>query len=78
MFCDRVAASIIYQGKDYSDHYPLIYYNKGKNHYFMHEDTRKLLEHLLIYLDEHDLNQTIHYIKTHKNTLENKYKEGKL
>ena len=30
MFCDRVAASKIYYGKDYTEDMPLAYYEKGK------------------------------------------------
>ena len=63
MFCDRVAASMIYQGKNYHDHHPLEYYNGGKHSYIMHPHTRSLLEKLLIYLDEHGLDATIQYIK---------------
>lgn len=35
MFCDRVAASKIYKGKDYTDSHPLEYFTNGK-------ETRKL------------------------------------
>lgn len=63
MFCDRVAASMVYRGKDYQDNYPLIYYNGGKHSYIMHPDTRKMLETLLNYLNEHGLDETIDYIK---------------
>ena len=62
MFCDRVAASQVYQGKQYTDHSPLAYYEGGKHSYIMHPDTRKLLEELLCYLDTHGLDQTIDYI----------------
>ena len=63
MFCDRVAASMIYQGKKYQDGHPLQYYENGKHSYVMHPQTRSLLEHLLNYLNEHGLNKTIEYIK---------------
>lgn len=63
MFCDRVAASMTYQGDNYEDSYPLQYYNGGKHSYIMHPDTRKLLETLLTYLAEHGLDETIKYIK---------------
>lgn len=63
MFCDRVAASMIYQGKNYQDGHPLQYYENGKHSYVMHPQTRSLLEHLLNYLNEHGLNKTIEYIK---------------
>lgn len=62
MFCDRVAASQIYQGNNYNDSYPLKYYDGGKHSYIMHPETRKLLEFLLIYLKDHGLDNTIHYI----------------
>lgn len=63
MFCDRVAASMIYRGKDYTDSYPLYYYMQRQEHYIIHEDTRKLLEFLLRYLDKYGLDKTIVYIK---------------
>jgi hypothetical protein len=67
MFCDRVAASMIYNGKNYKDSDPLDYYEGGKHSYIMHPQTRKLLEHLLHYLNEHGLDETIVYIKKNKN-----------
>ncbi|MEE0965491.1 MAG: DUF5662 family protein [Bacilli bacterium] len=63
MFCDRVAASMIYQGENYTDASALNYYNGGKHSYIMHPKTRKLLEFLLNYLNEHGLDATIRYIK---------------
>lgn len=66
MFCDRVAASQIYQGKNYNNAHPLQYYEERKHSYIMHDDTRKLLEFLLNYLNENGLEQTISYIKEKK------------
>ncbi len=63
MFCDRVAASLIYRGKDYKDSDPIDYYNGGKDSYIMHPQTRELLESLLIYLKENGLDKTVSYIK---------------
>lgn len=63
MFCDRVAASMTYQGDKYRDEFPLAYYQRGKHTYIMHPDTRALLEKLLIYLNEHGLDHTLKYIK---------------
>lgn len=63
MFCDRVAASKVYKGKDYTDEYPLIYYQGGKHSYIMHPETRALLEELLFYLSQHGLEKTVDYIK---------------
>ncbi len=63
MFCDRVAASMIYRGKEYTDSYPYEYYAKRCHGYIMHEETKALIEHLLIYLADNGLEKTIVYIK---------------
>ena len=66
MFCDRVAASMIYQGANYRDQFPLIYYQRGKHSYILHPHSRALLEELLVYLDQNGLEQTLQYIKKRK------------
>lgn len=50
MFIDRMSASKNYQKEKYSQESPLGYYNKGKEQYILHEDTRALLELLLVML----------------------------
>ena len=52
MFCDRVAASKIYQGKNYSSHHPLEYFNRGNAKNVMHPETADKLHELLVILDE--------------------------
>ena len=47
MFCDRVAASKIYKGADYTDSAPLEYFLKAKHRRMIHPDTSRLLEKLL-------------------------------
>ena len=47
MFCDRVAASKIYKGRDYTDDYPLKYYMSGRDAKTMHPETAAFLEMLL-------------------------------
>lgn len=64
MFCDRVGASMTYCGREYCDEFPWNYYQRGKDSYIMHPKTRQLLEHLLLYLKEHGLDETLSYIKT--------------
>ncbi len=64
MFCDRIAASMTYQGDKYRDTFPLIYYENGKHSYIMHPQTRALLEELLMYLSKHGLDETISYINS--------------
>lgn len=64
MFCDRVAASKNYNKDTYSDSHPLAYYERGKNHYVMHPETRALLEKLLHMLEEEGEEKTFRYIRT--------------
>ncbi|MGN0812023.1 MAG: DUF5662 family protein [Candidatus Coproplasma sp.] len=47
MVCDRVAASKVYKGKDYTDKCPLEYYNGRKDSVFMHPDTANRLAYYL-------------------------------
>ena len=63
MFCDRVAASKIYQGKNYTDRHPLEYFLKGKGTRMIHENTSDLLESLLIMLAEKGEDETFRYIR---------------
>ena len=66
MFCDRVAASKIYQGKNYNDSHPLEYFNLGKERRIIHQDTSDLLEKLLIMLNDKGEDATFQYIKNLK------------
>lgn len=52
MFCDRVAASKIYQGKNYTQQHPLEYFMKAKATRFIHQETSDILEDLLVTLAE--------------------------
>lgn len=52
MFCDRVAASKTYQGKNYTDAHPLEYFRRGRPHMFIHEETAAALEKVLTVLAE--------------------------
>ena len=53
MVCDRVAASQIYLGDKYTDASAWEYYQRSKDHYLMHPETRALLEKLLLMLREY-------------------------
>ncbi|MDF9859737.1 MULTISPECIES: DUF5662 family protein [unclassified Breznakia] len=64
MFCDRVVASQIYQKENYHDDSALNYYLNGRDHIMIHPNTDKLIMHLLTYLSEHGLDETVAYIKT--------------
>lgn len=50
MFCDRVAASKIYQGDAYTPQHPLDYYLRGKPRRVIHPETAALLEEWLTVL----------------------------
>ncbi len=52
MFCDRVAASKIYKGKDYSNSHPYEYFIGGQAKFAMHESTADELERLLTILKD--------------------------
>lgn len=63
MFCDRVAASRIYNKDKYKDSDPLDYYIKGLGHYIMHPETDELLHNLLKMLANKGEEYTFAYIK---------------
>lgn len=63
MFCDRVAASRIYNKDKYKGSDPLDYYIKGLGHYIMHPETDELLHNLLKMLADKGEEYTFAYIK---------------
>lgn len=67
MFCDRIAASRIYNKEKYKDSDPLDYYIKGLGHYIMHPETDALLHKLLQMLADKGEEYTFEYTK--KNVL---------
>lgn len=68
MFCDRVAASKIYQGSNYSDDSSLKYFEWGRDRRatLIHEETSRKLEFLLKMLADKGEKETFKYIRTHK------------
>ena len=63
MFCDRVAASKIYQKEKYSDAHPIEYFERGKQNRFIHQETSDLLESWLLLLREKGEDYTFKYIR---------------
>ncbi|MBQ4086865.1 MAG: catalase [Clostridia bacterium] len=63
MFCDRVAASKVYQGKNYTNSHPLEYFLRGKDRRTIHPETSDLLEGWLVMLQEKGEKETFAYIK---------------
>lgn len=67
MFCDRVAASKIYQGKNYVDGHPLQYFLRGNARKKMHSDTADVLEEWLTMLAEYGEEKTFAHIRAISN-----------
>lgn len=63
MFCDRVAAGKIYNGKNYTDSSPLEYFQRAKGRRVINQNTSDLLEKLLTMLSEKGEEYTFSYIK---------------
>ncbi|MBR2917104.1 MAG: catalase, partial [Clostridia bacterium] len=67
MFCDRVAASKIYQGKNYTDHHPYDYFMMGKpKRTLIHPETSDLLEGWLLSLAQDGEEKTFEIIRNTK------------
>lgn len=63
MFCDRVAASKIYQGENYTDRHPIEYFTRAKATRVIHPETSDEIEELLLMLAEKGEKETFKYIK---------------
>ena len=63
MLMDRIAACKIYNGSSYTPKDPLIYYQKGREKAPIHDDTKALLEKLLLMLATEGEEATFSYIR---------------
>lgn len=63
MVCDRVAASQVYLGDRYTDAAAWEYYERSKDHYILHPETRALLEKLLKMVRDKGRQRTFAYIR---------------
>ncbi len=66
MFCDRVAASKIYQGSAYRDSHPLAYFLNAKATRVIHPQTSERLEQLLRMLAEEGEDAVFRYIRAQR------------
>ncbi len=66
MFCDRIAASKIYRGKDYNDGDALAYYRRGQESRRIHPETAALIEKLLVMLAEEGEEKAFAYVRSLK------------
>ena len=63
MVMDRIAASKVYEGKNYTNASPWKYYAKGKEYIVIHPETRALLERLLLMLKKKGERKTFAYMR---------------
>ena len=63
MFCDRLAASKVYQGENYRREHPLEYFVRAKKSRFINKNTSDLLESWLSMLAEKGEDETLKHIK---------------
>ncbi|MBQ2754732.1 MAG: catalase, partial [Clostridia bacterium] len=66
MFCDRVAASKIYQGDNYTNNHPIEYFMRGKGNRTIHDETSDLVEKWLTILAEKGEKEVFRIIKNTK------------
>ncbi len=81
MFCDRIAASKIYQGENYTDESALKYFLGGKGKVMLHPYSAKKIELLLTKLAEEGEDEAFRYakryMKAYKRYKRRKKTEGK-
>lgn len=64
MIMDRICASRVYNGKNYTNDQPLQYYLKSKDKmWFIHKETKREMEFLLTMLAKKGERKTLSYIK---------------
>ncbi len=63
LFCDRVAASKIYQGENYTNAHPFDYFSRGNARLYMHQETAELLERCLIMLRDEGEEKTFEFLR---------------
>ncbi|MBO5453790.1 MAG: catalase [Clostridia bacterium] len=66
MFCDRVAASKIYQGKNYKQTHPIEYFERGRSNRVINKETSDLIEFWLKLLSDKGETETFKIIKNTK------------
>ena len=63
MVCDRIAASKNYKGASYTDAAAWEYYDRSKDHYILHPETRRQLETCLLILRDEGEDACFAYIR---------------
>ena len=64
MFCDRLAASKVYQGKNFDTSHPYRFFERGKGRrLLLHPATSALLENILIILRDQGEDAAFDYVR---------------
>ena len=63
MFCDRIAASKIYEKENYTDASAYNYFQSGKGTILMHPDTMAEIEKMLLVLKEKGEDAAFAYVR---------------
>ena len=63
MFCDRIAASKVYQGANYTDASPYEYYMQSLPHYMIHPKTAALLLDMLTVLKDQGEEEAFRHVR---------------
>ena len=63
MFCDRIAATKVYMGKNYKPQGLKAYHERQRDHYVLHNETATLLESWIDMLIEKGEKETLKYVK---------------
>ena len=63
MFCDRIAASRIYNGENYTDQMPYHYFEKGRSFTTIHPETGAFLAKILRLLAKYGEDRTFRFLR---------------
>ena len=64
MVCDRIAAGMVYCGKDFKSENPLNFFLKGKEQYNMNQESKELLITYLTIIKDYGVNKGLKKIKS--------------
>ena len=70
MLCDKIAAGLVYQGKQWNKEYPLKYWEKEKNIIIENEKLKNLTTEFMIQISQNGINKVIN-----QNNLKELYKK---
>ena len=63
MFCDRLAASRVYRGKEFRPEDPWKFFQRSKEHTILNDNTAQLLESMLVKLKDEGEDAAVAYVR---------------